>query len=419
MKTSQTGGLARKLRFNSKMNKREIIEWLREAKRGAYTVLTFDEVFFDAEITAEVLDLFRISSRHGRVWERLNLEFCEGQLDLVVTGTMMMDSVKHLFLASDQLQEDLLENLATTLRVTTCLRSLWILLPMSEKSASFLGEGLKYNQSIDKLSLSGSNWDLEDDDDSDTKNTKDTNETREDSDDNDEEENKNSEMGQNSSLSSFSAAPIALANGLKYNTGIRSLDISCCYMQDEAIAPIVEAMIGHPFLQVLDVSRNLCRTRALEAMAELVGSEDSRLRTLDLREQSKRKPLNISTLSQALRYNDSLKSLKLSQNQLNDSQVVELVGALKGNNTLQELDLQFNKITETGIKSLTKLIKELPALTTLLLGGNTFGTEGFNLLESLPDDDDSICTVTEEDLKMAKTSVKGNNFFGFLTGINE
>ena len=96
MKTSQTGGLARKLRFNSKMNKREIIEWLKEAKRGAYTVLTFDEVFFDAEITAEVLDLFRISSRHGRVWERLNLEFCEGQLDLVVTGTMMMESCSFL-----------------------------------------------------------------------------------------------------------------------------------------------------------------------------------------------------------------------------------------------------------------------------------------------------------------------------------
>ena len=166
LSTFNAGGLRTKLKLNSKMSKREIIEWLREAQQQrAYTTLTFDEVTLDPEITAEVLDLFRISTRHGRLWERLNLEFCDGQLDLVVTGALMMDCVKHLFLASDKVQETIMKNLATTLRVTTGLRSLWMLLPMSEESASYLGEGLKYNHSIDKLSLSGCNWDPEDDDD--------------------------------------------------------------------------------------------------------------------------------------------------------------------------------------------------------------------------------------------------------------
>jgi hypothetical protein len=47
LKTSTAGGLNRKLRFNSKMKKREIIEWLREAKtERQYTILTFDEVTY-------------------------------------------------------------------------------------------------------------------------------------------------------------------------------------------------------------------------------------------------------------------------------------------------------------------------------------------------------------------------------------
>lgn len=420
--TFNAGGLRTKLKLNSKMSKREIIEWLREAQQQrAYTTLTFDEVTLDPEITAEVLDLFRISSRHGRVWERLNLEFCDGQLDLVVTGALMMDCVKHLFLASDKVQETIMKNLATTLRVTTGLRSLWMLLPMSEESASYLGEGLKYNHSIDKLSLSGCNWDPEDDDDDEEEEDDET--TKDKNDEYTPEADKGGdEKGEddNGVPKSYTAAPIALASGLLQNEGIRHLDLSCCYMQDQAIAPIVEALIDHPFLEILDVSRNLCRTKSLEAIATLVKSPVSRLKTLDLREQSRRKPLEISIISHALRNNDSLKTLKLSHNQLTDSQVVELVSMLRGNDRIKELDLQFNQISEKGVKILTKRIKELPTLSALLLGGNDFGEEGFNLLESLPDDDDSICTVTEEDMKKAKTAKRGSsNYFGFLSGINE
>jgi hypothetical protein len=422
VKLFNSGGLARKLKLNGKMKKREIIEWLREAKNErSYTILTFDEVTLDAAIVADVLDLFRISSRSGRVWDRVNLEFCSGPIDLMVTSAMMMDCIKHLFLASDQTQDDLMERFSTTLRVNASLKSLWLLIPMTEKSAACLGNGLKHNRSIDKLSLSGCNWDPEDDSgiDGDTK-EKILDETK-------KSQPQTSSIA--SSLSSFHDAPTALAQGLRLNSGIRTFDISCCYLQDEEIAPIIQSLVGHPFLEVLDVSRNLCRRKTLRVMADLVNSDESRLRTLDLREQARRNPLDISALSQALRVNDTLESLKLSHNRLVDEQVLDLADALRGNSTLQELDLQYNQITERGIPELTKHIKGISALAILLLGGNTFGTEGFNLLEKLDDDDDSICTVNEEDMKnkakrekregRASSSAKGTNYFGFLTGITE
>src|SRR6056300_26772 len=162
------GGMNRKLRFNRKMKSQEIIEWLREAKQEQqYTILTFDEVILNPAIISEILDLLRVSSRHGRVWDRVNLEFCEGAIDLVVSSVVLMDCVRHLFLASDKIQDDLMERLSSTLRISTALTSLWLLIPMTQFSALHLGSAMKYNRSIEKLSVSGSNFEIEADSDSD------------------------------------------------------------------------------------------------------------------------------------------------------------------------------------------------------------------------------------------------------------
>eukprot|EP00980_Cylindrotheca_fusiformis_P028489 scaffold22604_cov130-Cylindrotheca_fusiformis.AAC.11 len=424
--TTAAGGLNRKLRFNAKMKTREIIEWLREAKAERhYTILTFDEVTFNPAIVAEVLDLMRTSSSHGRIWERMNLEFCAGPLDMIVTGAIYADCIRHLFLASDKIQDDLMERFATTLRITTVLKSLWLLIPMTEATATHLADGITHNSSIDRLSLSGSNWDLDDDsdsDDDDTRGSEDTSLAAK------SVKQKSAGNDKDTAFDS-TAAPTALAKGLRLNDGIRILDLSCCYLQDDAITPMIQAMVDHEYLEVLDVSRNVCRTQAVEALAEILGTRECRLRTLDLREQTRKNPLDISPISYAIRHNDSLETLRLSHNKLVDSQVLELADSLRGNSILQELDLQYNQITEKGVPGLTKYIKELPALTTLLLGGNAFGEEGYNILDSLPDDDDSICTVHEEEIQKANQAKKERrrssaytapvNNLGFLTGISE
>lgn len=410
------------------MKAREIIEWLREAKQERqYTILTFDEVILNSAIIAEILDLLRISSRHGRIWERVNLEFCEGPVDLVVSSLVLMDCVRHLFLASDKIQDDLMERLSTTLRISTSLKSLWLLIPMTQASASHLGSAVKYNRSIDKLSLSGSNWENSDESDSDD-------------DANDGSKSKrltlfgkqNAEKTSVGNQMSPRDAAMSLALGLKHNDGIQSLDISCCDLSDEAMTPIIDALVGHPYLEILDVSKNMFRIQSVEALARAVEDDDCLLRSLDLREQSTDDPLEISPLSFAIRQNTTLETLRVSHNELVDSQVLELVDSFRGNSTIKELDLEYNNITEKGIPDLTKYIKELPSLTTLLLGGNAIGDEGFNFLENLEDDDDSICTVTEEDLRQAKprgtktartskstSAVAVSNNVSFLTGITE
>lgn len=425
IQTAAYGGMNRKLRLSRKMKSREIIEWLREAKQDRqYTVLTFDELVLNPAIIAEVLDLLRMSSRHGRVWERVNLEFCEGAVDLVVSSLVLMDCVRHLFLASDKIQDDLMERLSTTLRVSTALKSLWLLIPMTQFSALHLGSAMKYNRSIDKLSLSGSHWEIGDysDSEEDTNNGAKSNKPKIFA------KQKTGNSNVDNHMNPIDAA-MSLALGLKENEGIQILDISCCDLADEVMETIISALVGHPCLEVLDISRNKGRIKSMEALGRVVEHSDCLLRSLNLREQSPDDPLEISPFSFALRQNKSLESLKVGHNELVDAQVLELVDSFRGNATIEELDLEYNNITEKGIPDLTKYIKEVPSMRTLLLGGNAIGEEGVNFLENLEDDDDSICTVTEEDLRIAQpkstktlksagTTTMTNNI-SFLTGIAE
>jgi Ran GTPase-activating protein (RanGAP) involved in mRNA processing and transport len=226
--------------------------------------------------------------------------------------------------------------------------------------------------------------------------------------------------------------PRALANGLQHNSTLRTIDLSSCGLPDEALGIVLQALVGHATLEVLDVSKNRAGPQTIGALAEMIAHPDSNLTELDLREQRKlpkrlaakkknkklgvfgRKKaekdeedggsetmdhhggLDLFPLSQAMYNNEMLQVLKLSHNQLTDDQVSELVRNLQGNETLIELDLQFNSITARGLQSLTKGLSHLPCLKVLLLGGNDFGKEGTKILAQLEDDDDSVCTILEE-----------------------
>jgi hypothetical protein len=323
------GAVNRKLRFDASMEDIEILHRLQEARENPqYTILIFDEVEFDSNLAAAVIDLLRTTSHFGRVWERLNLEFCEGPVDLIISAATLLDSVKHLFLASDEQQDDTIARFATTLRINTSLQSLWLLLPFTETSAGHLGDALAANDTLDKLSLSGSTWDpdtLDDDDDDDV-------------DTNYDPMMKNSiaeSIETMDTMYTADSAALALAKGLGQNTSLRTIDLSCCGLQDDAMSTVLSCLIAHPCLQVLDISRNKCREMSVAALSEIVTNDYSKLKNIDLREQTEHDPLDISRLALALRNNETtLEVLKLSHNRLTDVQVVELVRSLKGNGTM-------------------------------------------------------------------------------------
>jgi hypothetical protein len=353
---SSGGGANRKLRLDGTMTDEEICEILYNAKeQPQYTSISFDEVTFNADIAAQCVDLLR---SFGRTWDRINLEFCEGYFDLVVLTALTLDCVRNIFLATDHANEEILDKFAGILRINKSLQSLWLLVPVTESTAAAMGECLKYNEYLNKLSFSGSNW-------------------------------------------SPRAAQSFVDNGLADNTVLKTLDISCCFMPDEEMGAICAALEGHETLEVIDISRNICRGETIKALANMLKNPDSKLTEIDLREQTveENNEMDILPLAEALEENDSLEILKLSNNGLTDDQIIVLADGLRQNSSLQELDLQFNGITEKGLNYLTEALPEVSSLEVLLLGGNLFGEEGHNLLNKLEEDEGSIGTIRENEME--------------------
>ena len=342
----------------------------------------FDEVTITPAIVAAMIDLFRSTARYGRVFDKLSIEFCDGYgVDLILTAALMMDGIKSLFLAMDQARDDVISRLATTLRINTSLLSLWLLVPLTETSAMALADALRENEILEKLSLSGCNFDKPDDEDDD--------------DDTDGRHKSDLASLDTADITFFSPmeTAAALSEGLRENASLQVVDLSCCYLEDDALSVLVQSLVGHPSLRTLDLSRNSGRQQTMRALADVVGMDSTPLQTLDVREQSDTVPLEISPFSIAMQANNSIQTLKLSHNQLVDGQIIQLIDNLQGNKVIQELDLQYNQITEDGLNHLTERLGDMKSLEVLLLGGNAFGEEGQNMLAHLQDDDESVCTI--------------------------
>jgi hypothetical protein len=365
-RSTVTGGPSRKLRIDASMDTEEICEILWDAKNNSHlNSISFDEVHLDTTIASAVIELLQ---SFGRTWEKLNFEFCQGQVDVVLQAALVLNCVKHVFLASDAPQEEIMAKFGTLLRINKSLTSLWLLIPISVGVAESLGGSLRHNQHLEKLSLSGANWEP-------------------------------------------NAAKALATSGLQDNSVLRTMDLSCCFLPDDELSVILQALVGHPSLQGLDLSQNSAQRATPSCLAGMMLHDECKLQSIDLREQrldgagdsnkeeEEEEGLDITAVARALEVNETLEILKLSNNRLGDNQVVALALGLQGNSCLQELDLQWNAITEKGLNILTEALPDISALEVLLLGGNAFGEDGYTMLESLPEDDQSIQTVNERDLE--------------------
>jgi hypothetical protein len=83
-----------------------------------------------------------------------------------------------------------------------------------------------------------------------------------------------------------------------------------------------------------------------------------------------------ASLARELRKNESLTSLTLSCNLIDDEKARTLVLGLMENHTITSLDLSHNKIADRGVRALCKLLSEDSVITTLNLCDNHVHSEG-------------------------------------------
>lgn len=93
---------------------------------------------------------------------------------------------------------------------------------------------------------------------------------------------------------------------------------------------------------------------------------------------------NLINFSDALKNNNSLITLKLEGNNIQDSGLNILIEALNVNISLKNLDLSNNIITDVGAKSIASILKNNNSLRSINLTNNNIGSSGIqDLIECL------------------------------------
>ena len=183
---------------------------------------------------------------------------------------------------------------------------------------------------------------------------------------------------------------LALGESLKRNRGLKTLNISYCYIDDQGVKSLASALEMNGSLDELNFSGNDAITgvgfmalgalktlnisycciddqgmKSLASTLEMNGS----LEELNLRGTGAVTGIGHMALGESLKRNRGLKTLNISYCSIDDQGVKSLASALEMNGSLEELNLSGNRaVTVIGLKALGNSLKSNRALKTLYLG---------------------------------------------------
>ena len=270
-------------------------------------------------LMTSIVDLLHCDDR---IWDRLSMDECEGITPNLLLKALQGSTVKSLHLTHSQLQYTTMLSLGKILASNACLREFrltdWIL-PSCMKSVA---EGLLGNSTLCTLDLTGSIW------------------------------------------SDKQSTASALAVGLRGNQGLRTLNISRCDLHDNQLEVLIMALSSHSSLLWLDLANNTLGTKSISALRSLLiqnGGDD----------ETSSKP------------STRLAGLTMTSCGITDDDAVRLAMALRHNETLEHLHLSENCITDRGIQLFADELRNLKTLKTLDLFQNEFNAGAKYLVDAL------------------------------------
>jgi Ran GTPase-activating protein (RanGAP) involved in mRNA processing and transport len=160
----------------------------------------------------------------------------------------------------------------------------------------------------------------------------------------------------------------ALADALKENHSLQSLNLSGVRLDADGMQALADAMKENHSLQSLNLSGVPLDADGMQALADAL-KENYSLQSLDLM----RVPLDAAgmrALADALKENSGLQSLDFRDTKLSDDAVQALADALKENSGLQSLDLSRTELTGDAVQALAEALKKNKTLKSLDLSHN-------------------------------------------------
>ena len=166
----------------------------------------------------------------------------------------------------------------------------------------------------------------------------------------------------------------ALGECLKYNKSLTTLDLNRTKIGDDGAAALGECLKCNKSLTTLYLNRTKIGDYGAAALCKCLKHNKS-LSTLDLGFNEIGDD-GAAALGECLKYNKSPTTLYLNRTKIGDYGAAALGKCLKHNKSLSTLDLGFNEIGDDGAAALGECLKNNKSLTTLNLGFNEIGDDG-------------------------------------------
>lgn len=147
-----------------------------------------------------------------------------------------------------------------------------------------------------------------------------------------------------------------LAEGLKTNRTVTTLDLSDCHISDEGLGNIAEVLKVNKTLQKLLLGLNPAITPiGAKKLSEALKKNKS-LRSVSLYRCNVGDEGTVH-LSEAIRHNTTLEFLSLFHNNIGNEGGQQLVNALEQNDSLQKLELRCNPIRSGLIEQIERILE--------------------------------------------------------------
>jgi hypothetical protein len=309
---------------------------IRRLRAAAEDVSVNELYFWEIEFTQRIVDeLWKLLAGDYRIWNSIKLLSCTGHVDAVVSTLFHYECVQSLVLSGAQTSQAALQAVDRGLTRNQSIKTIRLLgVHWAEEGTSF--KGLTQNHSLLELDLSRSHL--------------------------------------------AKGAVKALTASLAENRGLETIKFEQCFLNDDDMAEITDSLYDHPSIRHLDFSQNSAHSRALEAIADLLASDESALTSLNLSSQilGEQEELDFASLAKAvvaLHSNTSLRKLDISGNKYSDSAVEALAVCLSVNSSLQTLEVNDSHISEHGIRILANNLPKFKGLKVLNIAENDFGEE--------------------------------------------
>ncbi|KAK6488904.1 dynein regulatory complex subunit 5 [Huso huso] len=165
----------------------------------------------------------------------------------------------------------------------------------------------------------------------------------------------------------------SLAKALKSCKTLKVFRIHQSKVDDEKVRLLINSLLDHPFLTVLDLSHNLIGDRGARAIGKLINERKMKSITVY---DNKIRAHGAQAIAYALTKNTTLTSLNLRLNQIGDEGGQAIAHALLKNATLTNIHMGSNELTEPTATVLSQVLVQNKTLRNINLSCNRLGLDG-------------------------------------------